>query len=366
MDNKRKLIAAVAGLVTTGTAFAGGTFAWFQFTNTVNLGTNGSVVDVGDRLKVGFYANLSSQSSDDLSKYGLEKDNQLANVYWVSNNIAEETLEYVLSTTGYATNELIPVTSNANDGTQEINLIKGPAESFYYTGSAKKTSYIKLDLVFLSSGVRTVDGEKKEVVTANQNIYFNEVNFTGEIINGVDTSNAIRLGINSAKEENSGDFSKGNGTINNKIFKPKATSSGQNRVSGVMDLNGDGAWDYANGKEIFYNLAQASGTPTYGAPDTSGFLGVSQSKTSFLEGKTRNGIQPVTNQDQINAYARYDATNICSYGEDNATPIASTNENGLAYVSLYVYVEGWDPACTNDSGGTTFDMDVSFVAPEAT
>ena len=147
------------------------------------------------------------------------------------------------------------------------------------------------------------------------------------------------------------------------------------KVAGVLDLDGDGYYDYdlATNREIIYGdydheSASYSATPyAESVSDTPVDANGSGSTTpSTFVAKHRDGVYTVNMNSLTPYYAYYDTLSTIrpTQGEggvfSGGKPVAITNNNGIGYTNLTVYLEGWDFAVIDRIINTSFNLGIQF------
>ncbi len=131
---------------------------------------------------------------------------------------------------------------------------------------------------------------------------------------------------------------------------------------GLLDvLPYDGYYDHRDGKEVVYG--QYSGTPKY---DENVVGDGEKSKTSdFLNAGHAKGIQKADLSDVVfekeaaepfSAFTLEDGA-----GQTSSTPILELEANVAKRLVVTIYLEGWDPYCTNDIGLASMSLDLVFT-----
>lgn len=359
LNKKKSLIAAIALFAASGSLLAGTTFAWYQMNQTASLNLNGASVGGENSLKLGLYtssATISELTKTEQEAKGLYKDATLDNVYWVANDISKTTLNYVVEQDGYNPTELEPVTTEAHELEASYS-IKGSYNNSGVIQAADKTSYTEFTLVF-----KTIDAKGDKL--ASKDIYFDATTFTTQKVTvgdtEVDLGNALRLGFQGKHD--------GFGTVNSDVIGVKATTAGSHRASGRLDLNANGCWDVdeTTSKEIYYGTGSVE--PTY-------------LSTATVDGGVRKPFDPILNKFDtsvsengyyavdyesdghvVDSVANYNVFSKYTKGTENAKSIATTNSDGLAYVTFDLFLEGWDHSCINSIIDLTYAANINFVA----
>lgn len=384
MKNKKnkKVVAAVVSLSSAACLLAGGTFAWYVVSNTATANVGGQSV-AAENMHVG----IKSAALNGVDGFTLDTDKE--NVYWydgytnagaTTTNLApfNAALKKAIGVDDADTNKMIkPVTSGKyDDNNVEIKLYNAPKETdtnnVLDDGKiAPETDYIEYTLAF-----NTVGGEKE--------IYLNRamMNFVVDNVAGVTATDvqktnllkSIRVGIESTDES---------GTAINTIFAPYSNDNVTTDVGGYLDLNADGVKDYAiqdvDGQlayvEKYYGEIAAAGTQTEVTDNNVLKAPVPNSnRDAFMTDYS------VTDADSRYQYKTYSTDNTAATqiahgmnyytyapgvaGDDYNHPVAISDTNGYAEVTIKLWLEGWDKACINGIENAQVSATMAFVSPD--
>ena len=161
----------------------------------------------------------------------------------------------------------------------------------------------------------------------------------------------------------------------------RATTSGSTNVGGLLDLDGDGTYDYNDqdgNKEYYYG--QCTGTPTnasdpYGVdPESAPLVNVNgvtdtSAASTFLAkhhkvSKIINNLNEIT--PKVAEYETFGTVNPSVVnGEfvvgDTGIPITRTDgPTGVGYATFSIYIEGWDHSVIDKTAGYSFNLDLKF------
>lgn len=132
--------------------------------------------------------------------------------------------------------------------------------------------------------------------------------------------------------------------------------------AGPLDIDGDGYYDYSEGKEILYG--EYSGSPQYLPPNETPPSGEG---TSFSAGHA-SGVQILDTSSYVpaveNCYFLDDLAlplNVGSY-DPSLHPLALLRANTPTRVLLTFYVEGWDPHSTEKIEYGAWSVNLGFSA----
>ena len=223
-----------------------GTFAWYTYATRTGLEKQYHGTTVGDTgsLQAGL---VSEVRLDNYLEYELAEDiRTLADegkyIYWCKEKIEAETINYVVSSNGYATTILNPLTTGEYDyrtaGLNDFKLFIRPTyQKNYVTINdsfvAEKSAYSRLNFVFRFEDIDTI-GEY--LPNYDVFLYKSELTSTDE---NHDIYKAARFYFKNGYESY--------------LINPTAHEDGQTAVGGILDLNADGFYDYdGNGYEFVY------------------------------------------------------------------------------------------------------------------
>src|SRR5574344_2634985 len=114
MKNKKTLLAAIATFGASAALLGTGTFAWYQFSNTANVGMNGAALEVENSMKFGLFT--TTEYADAVTTYKcLKEDVDGGYIYWTSSTPSQELINGMAAHNGYSTNVLTPVTTSEFD-----------------------------------------------------------------------------------------------------------------------------------------------------------------------------------------------------------------------------------------------------------
>lgn len=369
--------------------FAGtvsGTISWFAYTTRATVSYSGTSVSQSALIQVGLVCNFdywagSTPAETEANHEAMKDTYDLTYEYVDSNHIYfskpgaginSVAIKEYLSKTGYAINQLEPVTSrfyetdieDENVG-NDLTLYKAPMKERALNETiAEKPQYSKIKLAFriLTSSSAT------PIYAQNQNIWLTKI--TPKMNGDGNVVNALRIHFD-------GSTSSGKKFILN----PTTTDNGGTAVAGLLNISGDDDYyDSVNGDEIVYGDYEGSLDRTYNALPSE-FVDInktgdtgSESTTFYArhEGSTRiydydaddfaAGIRPKV--------AQYIGTNSLFPSDSNGqlsggiplckTKMSATNAARIAYLDLSIWLEGWDHAVTDEEIGHAFFLALQF------
>ena len=344
---KSKISATTAATILS-IALAGstcGTFAWFMYTTRAKVIEDLEGVTIGaGNLEVGI---LSEADLPEAELYGLIKDDSNPNqtIYWfIGHTMEPDTLGYVLSANDYATNTLIPVTTRKYANGDDFNLFSTPkVDSNDEDEEAIKKGQIYLPLVFRYSDIL----EDEEVYIPNQNISISQVKL--EVLeNDSHIHEAVRIHTD-------------NRAGSTHLINPSSQEDGSTNVGGILDLNGDGYYDYwseSGGvyEHLYGQVAESNYKANPEVDDTQ--VGPLPNQNAFVAGH-KQGVYA------LDSYVPETADYEGFYGYRNKRKwVTTTNPqtNNYAYLDLSIFIEGWDIHVINREIEVPFAMEIKFEA----
>lgn len=342
--SKNTLAAIVAVSIFTFT-LAGttcGTFAWFVYATSADVGVRGVTIGSGE-LQMGVVSNVVLH---DYNQYGLTEDrsNPGEVIYWFQEkSVTPRSIHYVLKNLGYATNEFYPVTSKAYSRAN-------PVENFTLYGSPNQESsggsitstrtYFHLPLVFRHS-----DDIDPGFYQPDINIYLAEAH-----VSSLNEDSEIHRSVRFFTDDKLG---------NKHLINPSSNEDGEINVGGILDLSNDGYFDtfiqdnknyeyiYGEYENVVYNS-----TPIGSDTDIVG-------PHSCFNSKHKAGTYTVDLEHSSFKKAEYEGF---PKFRNKRVSVTSTNPatHNYAYLDLTIYSEGWDLSSTDRNATHPFVMDIKF------
>ena len=323
----------------TLTGIVCGTFASFTYMTRAKIDEfHGVTIGFGN-LEAGIMSDADLPNAD---QYDLVKDESNPNhtIYWFKeHSVKHETLHYVLNANGYATDTLYPVTTRKYASDDEFNLYSAPTILTDNLEPAEKDNYIYLPLVFRYNNIEEDD------YLPNEDIYLTDVK-----INTTDSNSRIHEAVRifaDSKNDNSN------------LINPSSSSDGTTDVGGILDLNGDGFYDpyYLNGSGYEFVYGQVSEKHYREIPESGDSNSFNPEQRSAFNAEHRAGIYALEScTPEVAQYeGMYDFRN-------KHKQVTTTNEStfNLAYLDLFIYIEGWDLTVINTEIGIPFSMELKL------
>lgn len=344
MRNSTRIVLALTLVsLMVGGGSVSATYAWYQLSADKSIEIDGTSFGRSTDLKIGFVSSayLTSDSlTYDLANSQLESKD----IYWVDDvTVTSDIVEYVLEETGYSDGEIFPITSGAfNTGQTDFNLYDPPLLNCTfseYHSDASSNQYIHLSLAFMSSGGYSTSS----TVNEGSEIYLTDFSIAGQ------AKNSSRVLFSSD-------------TLGKVLTSPTDDEDGYTLVGGPLDLDQDGEFDYKNEtkKEIFYG--QRDLEVSYGDAYEEDLETVDRNFDSFANPNHSEGVYPVTDVDATAAKAYYESTGNYIYTgvEEDVSPLAITDDNGIAFLDIDIFLEGWDTDLINSVIGSNIGLSMEF------
>ena len=316
-------------LVISAVGTMAGTYAWFTYTSRLTTQFHGTSLNNSAHLNVGV---VSEVELSEASKYAFTQDETNNKIYWSKKGISKESLSYFLSASGYASEELSPVTSGAYEQNGAFSLKKRPSWLANSTSPAEKNFYIHLPLVFKAQDSK------------------------GNSYNSYD----IRLSKVELDDQENGNLSKtirinflNQGTNENFLMNPSLIEDGYDTVGGALDFDTDGYFDNQGGKDFFYGEAE---TIVYETTPSLGGTPLPIEERTVFNAITREGCYAIDKEATVFKTSSY-------YGKETVVSkkdIASSDGDLLAYSTITIYQEGWSKSTTDRVIENIFDLDLTF------
>lgn len=377
--NPAKLVCGILGLCTVvsiGGAISS-SLAWYAYATRASLLFSGTSVYDNGQLQIGVKHNAEITA---LKQDGMIEEQINGSYYYFApagEGLSSERLNMYLSARGYATNELIPVTSgefNPADNNHNSFALKQSPNAENYNNSEAATNMQFSQITFAFRAFRTKTNGKIEYVP-NQEIWLTHAQTRASTGSSGNVSKAMRMYINrdaTVYEDNKG-F----------IYNPSSNNSGETKVGGLLNLGHDQYYDFdENGEIVYGEYTIKDGTDTgiinhqYDGPDQLVDINGSGSttpdtftakhspnaagyyqdfnkldiKTAKFEGV--NTIKPVKATDGSLSNPTGKKTSVCKTGGDSVGNIGEFDAT--------IYLEGWDFSVIDEEQSHKFDFQLRF------
>ena len=371
--NKKITIGLISLACVTSAALIGtaaGSLAWYAYSRTTTVSFKGTSVSSSALLNVGLIDDDLAHpriSSATIAKYGLSKENHDGHTIVFThstNGFGYDVIDEYLKNAGSAVDVLSPVTthSRALSSTADLSLYRSPEYGeTTVTDAADPRNYVVLPFAF-----RVGD-------SSNENVVNTDIWLTGSSVE-VEHENidqAVRIFIKNSQRK----F----------LMKPAsdAMTQGSTNVGGLLDLDGDGTYDYdALDTHNEYYYGECTGTPAnatteYGgsqadAPlvNVNNVTDTSAPSTFYakhnISSKIINNLNNVT--PKVAEFETFGT--VCpsrdsngQYYESETKGISITKTSGptgVGYADFTIFVEGWDHSVIDKAAGYEFTLDLKF------
>ena len=390
--NPIKIGISILGL-STALALVGsisGTIAWYAYSTRALVSYSGTSAQSSAQLQIGLRApeRIQLLDEDPLVDDVIEEN---GNFYYFthlgSGGMPSSVINKYLGGSGFASTTLEPVSTYSYDGSQPFALKNCPTTNNPNERSDAPTSkYVKIPFAFrvFTTGA---NGQANATSVENKEIYLS---------GAVAQVSSEKLGIGKAIRL----FVDRTGSLTDYIFNPNSDNDGATKTAGVLDLSGNGYFDYDNNPanpdtylhEYIYGdysfkegYGWNNGFVNQGADDSDyhdiNTTGADTTADDFdgttFTSKHRNGIMHLDYshgeklEDYINmGSASYLGKNSVFPTKSNGvlsgnnyvckTAETSVSAKNIGSFDLTVYIEGWDFATINQHGNEYFNLGLTF------
>ena len=357
----------LAGLGVIGST--AGSLAWYVFSNSTRISFFGTSVAKSLLLNVGIVDNAHAIGDDKIEEFKLERqevDGKSVVFTQATNGLDYRVIAEFLKNSHRASNQLFPLTTRSInmdlDPDDPFNLYKAPNYGEVdFTAAAERNEYVEIPFAFKVDTVGTGGVISTDVWLTDSSIS----------ASGQNIDQAVRIYINNGQRS----F----------IFKPadKTMTNGATNVGGLLDLEGDGTYDYDKLTHNEYYYGESNVDPQdyvysadeYGIPyDEADFENVNHvsdtsAKSTFyakhnFEAKTIDLTGVTPKQAQYHSFGTVKPlTDINGNHYEGATglKIATTSPTtGVGFVTFIIYIEGWDHVVIDKAVGYKFSLGLRF------
>ena len=357
----------LAGLGIIGST--AGSLAWYAYSSSTRISFVGTSVAKSLLLNVGIVDNNHVVSNEKLEEFNMvreEVDGKSVIFSKSANGLDYRVIALFLDNSGRASNQLFPLTTrsiaknlNPND---PFKLYKAPNYGEVdFTADAEPNEFVEIPFAFKVDTVGTMGIVSTDVWLTDSSIS----------ASGQDIHQAVRIYINNGQRS----F----------IFKPadKTMTDGATNVGGLLDLEGDGTYDYDKLTQQEYYYGECNTDPDdfvysaeeYGktydeAPfDNVNHVTNTSAKSTFyakhnFEAYTLDltDIVPLTaNYHSFGTVKPMTDINGNHYEGATGYKIATTSPtSGVGYATFVIYIEGWDHVVIDKAVGYQFTLGLTF------
>ena len=361
MKSSRKWGLLTAALISaTMLTFVGsvaGSIAWFSYVTRVSLSYQGTSISASEQLQIGIV------TDEDLSSQGLSTEViDTVSYAWAQpgKGLGTAAINAYLGLSGYATDELKPVSSNeyhlGNSLTLTQSLISGHAQN---NTVASTDQYVHIPLAFRIIRSNETPGSAN-YYAKNEKVWISDsVAEAKDALTDGDIYKSIRVHVDGDSKF---------------ILNPSAAGGASStKVGGLLDLNDDGFYDYdEDRKEIVYGYVTTPTAARTHFVDETDFIDVNgvgnNTPTTFVAKHaedtygytTTTGLAPKVAEYQTLSSIKPtdDGTGTLSGGRQICT--TANNSNAIGSATLTIYIEGWDHSVVNSEISHKFNLGLTF------
>lgn len=340
-----------------------GSLAWYVFSSSTRINFVGTSIANSALLHAGLVDDLHYLSDEKITEYNLTREEYDGHSIVFSRStdgLGYKVIQDYLFQSEYAVNLLFPVTTQTRALTDQydLNLYESPFHGEAVIGNiAKKGHYVKLPLAFR---MKNNNGDN----VSGEDIWLTSSNVKAS---GIKIEDSLRIFIENSQRK----F----------LMKPndRTTNTGVTKVGGILDLDGDGTYDYdlASKKELYYGQYTGSlvyadeeyGIPKADAPYDN-VNGVTDTSESTFYSK-HNEEAYIIDQSQVTPKTvEYyplgkvrPSTDADGKYYEGATGIKITttdSEDGIGYANFTIFIEGWDHVVVDKAANYSFNLSLKF------
>ena len=226
------------------------TLAWYTYATRANLQYSGTSVFDNGQLQIGVKSQIAIPG---LIEAGMSEEQHNGSYCYFTptgEGLTSNLLNIYLAANGYASDELIPVTSGQYDydpssGYSDFGLMTSPSNSArvpnHVQNAANKTAYSKITFIFRT--FHTIGDGSQEYV-GGQEIWLTYAQARASATSTGNVSKSMRMYI----ERDTSFYGADNGFL----FSPTTNDDGATKVGGLLNLGYDDYYDFDENGEIVY------------------------------------------------------------------------------------------------------------------
>ena len=363
-QNKITFGLLVGGAITALSVFGStaGSLAWYAYSRSTRVNFIGTSIANSALLHVGLVDDAHYLSDEKVAGYNLvreEYDNHSIVFSRATDGLDYHVLQDYLFFSEYSVNLLFPLTTQSRTISDQtsLKLYESPLHGeTTINKEAKKSHYVKLPLAF-----RMVDNNGNHL---EEDVWLTSSNVQAS---GHNIDQAVRIFVENSQRK----F----------LMKPadSHTTTGTTKVGGILDLDGDGTYDYntTTKKELYYGQYTGDleyADEEYGIPKTTApydnVNGVTDTTESTFYSKhneeayiiDQSKVSPKTVEYQTLGTVKPSVNSNGKYYE-GATGLKMTTTNsddGIGYVTLTIFIEGWDHVVVDKAANYSFNLSLKF------
>lgn len=386
--NPKNIILGLLGLctiVSIGGAVSS-SLAWYAYATRASLMYSGTSVYDNGQLQIGVKSEIKIQSLADNQKIIEEQRNGFYYYFApAGEGLDSDIMNIYLNARGYASNELVPVTTGEFDSAKaasydtngDVRLKQAPNSEVYCPdfehNKAPLINYSKITFAFRC--FRT-NGDNEKVFIANQELWLSNAQTRASTNSTGNVSQSMRMFINRDTTHY--------GVNNGFIFNPSSKTSGYTKVAGLLNLGHDDYYDFDDNGEIVYGeYTIKDGTDTgiinnhYDGEDILRDINGSGSNApdTFTAKHSPEAPGYYENLDKLDIKtAKYEGVDtikpkkdglgrLSNVDENNPTSVCITGDESVGYIGEFdatIYLEGWDFSVVDEEQSHRFDFQLRF------
>ena len=362
-----------------------GTLAWYAYITKVDVSFRGTSVRKTEQLQVGLVDEMNPVTGkyhftdEKLIYYGLSEITTLSStkrIVWApgGGGLTANVISEFVYNSEYRNNNVSPVSTRGrglNDPVTIYSSLVDSSDIYEHDnpyGAAKK-EYISVPFAFKVLNNRNIP-------MPDAHVWINDATIATEA--GKKADKGVRAYFENVAEDK------------HILFNPSSTETepGRTKIAGVLDLDGDGYYEYDknNKREIVYgqydNAELTNGHIKYSSTpyvpsnpeQVDDVNGVGDDTPSTFVAKHASGVYVADYTDLDCNYAYYDTLATVrpqidpisgSFIEDSGKPVCLTGNDGIGFTNMTVFLEGWDLAIDDRSIDTTFNFGLLFEINKA-
>lgn len=390
--NPLKLVIGILGLSSVAALVGSisGTVAWYAYSTRALVSYTGTSAQSSAQLQIGLKVPERIQLLDEdplLDEVIEENGSFYYFTHLGSGGMPSSVINKYLGGSGFASTTLEPVSTYSYNGSQPFALKNCPTTNEPDERSTAPTSkYVQIPFAFRVFTTGT-NGQANATSVANKEIYLSGA--VAQVSNEkLGIGEAIRLFVNRT------------GDLSDFIFNPNAATDGSTKTGGVLDLSGNGYFDYDNNPshgDLYlheYIYGDYSYKTGYGL--NNGYVNQGDTDSDYHDinktnvDTTEEGFDGTTftakhrrgtmHLDYSNGEELEDYITLGTASYLGKTSVFPTKTNGvlsgnnfvcktaessvsaknIGSFDLTVYIEGWDRATINQHGNEYFNLGLTF------
>ena len=386
--NPKNVILGLLGLctiVSIGGAVSS-SLAWYAYATRASLMYSGTSVYDNGQLQIGVKSEVQIPALL-ASKSNVTEEQRNGSYYYFApagEGLTSDIMNVYLSARGYASNELVPVTTGEFDPSKaasysangDIRLKQAPNSEVhcpdYEHNQAPLINYSKITFAFKC--FRT--NEQGTTYISNQEIWLSYASTRASTNSTGNVSKSMRMFVN----RNTTKYGANNGFI----FNPSSKTAGYTKVAGLLNLGYDEHYDFdENGEIVYGEYTIKDGTDTgiinshYDGENILRDVNGSGSTTpdtftakhspeapAYYENLNKLDIKTAKYEGIDTIKPNKDATGYLSNADENKpTSVCVTGGQSAGYIGEFdatIYLEGWDFSVVDEEQRHRFDFQLRF------